>query len=204
MIHCAKNEGWLKVTSYFARFGVLFSFICSLEHMLFSCHGTHRSRFRSKESVHLWAGYFLNRAETLTVTPQYLTFALSCFASYSWHCTSWRQSAPFRPVGVRFTLSSKGIWCLVTCPAPKVACTWPPSQWSSFMTLHADPCTCADRFMLFFSIRKHLSHRSFYVTTHSCFIAWCMLLCAFLPRKPWHLLLHLYRLWSKSTPLTNL
>ena len=27
---------------------------------------------------------------------------------------------------------------------------------------------------------------------------------AFLPRKPWHLLFHLNRLWSKSTPLTNL
>ena len=37
-----------------------------------------------------------------------------------------------------------------------------------------------------------------------CSIAWCTLRCAFLPRKPWHLLLHLYRLWSKSTPLTNL
>ena len=32
----------------------------------------------------------------------------------------------------------------------------------------------------------------------------CMLRCAFLSRKPWHLLLHLNRLWSKSTPLTNL
>ena len=35
-------------------------------------------------------------------------------------------------------------------------------------------------------------------------IAWCTLRCAFFPRKPWHFWLYLYRLWSKSTPLTNL
>ena len=34
-----------------------------------------------------------------------------------------------------------------------------------------------------------------------CNNAWYTLLCTFLPRKPWHLSLSLYNLWSRSTPL---
>ena len=47
------------------------------------------------------------------------------------------------------------------------------------------------------------SVRCLFVFFVFCSIVWCTLRCAFLPRKPLHLLLTLYNLWSRLTPLAN-